>query len=155
VVLALALLGACGDDGGTEVLECTGTCSCVEETRTCSCTGGSDCVVAGARDVTLICEGNAVCDLECDELCAVECPGTAGCTALIGPDSSAVCNGTGSCDYTCEGDCTVDCPGSSQCIVRCGAPDAGPAGTCTVTSCRDVVDCGGGIQACRTACPAP
>ena len=147
----LLLLGVAGCTGDTaDVLECEGTCSCDQDARTCSCEGGTDCEVAGASDVTLTCDGNARCALSCEELCRVECPGTAGCEAVMGPDSEAVCNGTGSCDYTCEGDCTVDCPGASSCVVRCAE-----GASCAITSCGPMVtDCGDGVQACRTACPA-
>lgn len=147
---AIVLSPSCGDDDPVEVLECTGTCSCEEETRSCSCQGGSECVVGAASDVTLVCEGNASCDLECGVRCHVECPGTAGCAAAMGDDSTAICNGTGTCEYTCGGDCQIDCPGASACIVRCAE-----GATCEVTSCLgpSLVDCGDGVLACRTDCP--
>lgn len=151
---ALMFASGCGDDGGgAEVLECEGSCGCDEDTRTCSCMGGSMCTVESADDITLVCEGNARCDLVCDDRCLVECPGTAGCDAEMGDDSEAVCNGTGDCDYTCFGDCTVDCPGTSACTVRC-PPDA----TCNITSCGGgmLTECEGqNAQACRTDCPPP
>ena len=82
--LSLALLASCGGDD-TEVLECTGTCTCDEDTRECSCEGGSDCAVEGADGVTFPCDGNARCDLSCGEDCVIECPGTSGCTATCKP----------------------------------------------------------------------
>jgi hypothetical protein len=153
VIAAVVMSGCGGDDGQPTILDCTGTCSCDADTRTCSCSGGTDCTITGAGEggVTLVCEGNAECNLACGVGCHVQCPGTAGCVADMGDDSDAVCNGTGHCDYTCRGDCAADCPGSSECIVRCAA-----GSTCTVTSCAgaSLVDCGNGVQACRTPCPA-
>ncbi len=132
-----------------EVLECTGSCVCDEETRTCTCEGGTDCVLQGdAAGVTFSCDGNATCSLSCGTECHVECPGTAGCEASLGDDSTAVCNGTGNCFYECRGDCVVDCPGASRCTVDCAA-----GATCEITSCPQVNDCGDGVQACRTTCP--
>lgn len=131
------------------VLECTGTCTCDQETRTCTCSGGTDCALAGEESsVTFECDGNATCDLTCGTDCHVVCPGTAGCTATMGDGSTAVCNGTGDCHYTCVGDCSVDCPGASSCTLTC------PMGaTCEITSCPQMVDCGDGVLACRNACP--
>lgn len=148
-VFVLAVAG-CGDDSGhADVLECEGTCSCDNDTRTCTCSGGTLCVVEGESDINLICEGNAQCDLQCEEDCHVECPGISGCTADMGDDSSAVCNGSGQCEYTCNGDCTADCPGSSECIVYCLS-----GFVCEITSCeQDFQDCGNGVLACRTNCP--
>ncbi len=131
-----------------EVLECTGSCECDPDTRTCSCLGGTECVVEGADDVTLICEGNARCELECGNRCHVECPGTAGCSAEMGFDSTAICNGTGDCEYYCLGDCEVDCPGTSACFVYC-PEDA----FCEITSCPQVEECEDGGLACRRDCP--
>jgi hypothetical protein len=149
LLVSAAILVGCDDDSVADVLECVGNCTCIQDTRTCACGGDTACEVVGESDITLVCEGNARCDLACEELCRVECPGTAGCVAEMGDDSEAVCNGTGDCDYTCNGDCTVDCPGTSRCIVRCAA-----GYECDVTSCgAGPTDCGEGISACRTACP--
>lgn len=142
---------ACGDDDGVEVLECTGTCTCDEATRTCSCQGSdSACVIGAARDVTLACEGNAACDLECGVGCTVDCRGTAGCTAEVGDRGHAVCGGTALCDVTCHGSCTADCSGSSQCLLRCAE-----GATCDFEGCPMATDCGGGVFACRGDCPPP
>ena len=157
-ILSLVLLGSvgavlvtCNDDGGNvEVLECIGTCTCDQDTRTCSCAGGTTCTIEGAENVTLVCEGNASCDLACGVGCHVICPGTTGCTAEIGDDGTAECQGTAECDYTCLGDCQVTCSGSPQCIVRCADGYA-----CTILACDgQITECGDGIQACRTTCPA-
>lgn len=142
----------CSDNSNehADVLECEGSCECDSETRTCSCLGGSECIVEGEDDITLICEGNARCELECGTACHVECPGTAGCVAAMGDDSTAVCNGTGDCEYYCDGDCVVDCPGSSSCFVTC------PEGSiCEFTSCPEmqIQECEGGGLACRRDCP--
>jgi hypothetical protein len=145
--LALITLPACGGSS-VEVLECEGTCTCEQETRTCSCAGGTDCVVEGADDITLTCDGNARCDLWCGAGCVVECPGTSGCEASMGHDSAAVCNGTGNCDYECRGDCSVDCPGTSRCSVTCA-----DGHDCEITSCSSVEDCGDGVLVCRGSCP--
>ncbi|HEV8325422.1 MAG TPA: hypothetical protein VG389_27685 [Myxococcota bacterium] len=72
--------------------------------------------------------------------------------ATVGDGGSGVCDGTGTCDYTCDGDCSVDCSGASACIVRCAA-----GATCTLNGCDApamIVDCGGGVEVCRTARPA-
>jgi hypothetical protein len=145
-MLVLAL-GACGGGNDVDILECTGQCTCDQETDTCSCLGGTDCTVESSGAVTLICEGNARCDLTCGDGCRVECPGTAGCTASMGANSTGQCNGTASCDFSCAGDCSVDCPGTSQCTLAC------PEGAdCAITSCPMVTSCGGGVLACRTGC---
>lgn len=145
---AVASTASCGSDD-VDILECTGECECDQSTSTCSCLGGTDCTVEGGVNVTLICEGNARCDLECGAGCQVECPGTAGCAATMGDDSTGICNGSGTCDYTCLGDCTVDCPGVSSCTVQCAE-----GATCDITSCTQQEDCGGGLLACRSACPS-
>jgi hypothetical protein len=145
----LTLSGCKKDDGEIDILECEGECSCDPDTRTCWCHGGTECVVEGESDITLVCEGNADCDISCEERCHVECPGGSHCVVELGNDSTAICNGTGSCDILCHGDCSVDCPGAEQCIVRCGADY-----TCTMTSCEGgLTDCGDGVQACRWTCP--
>lgn len=146
--LGLVALPTCGDDDEVAVLECTGTCSCDEETRTCSCQG-SACVIGAYRDVTLACEGNTACDLQCGDSCTVDCRGTAGCTADVGDDGHAICGGTALCDITCGGSCSADCTGSSQCILRCAEGE-----TCAFEGCPMAVDCGGGVVACRGDCPA-
>lgn len=152
-VLLLALSTAlvfsnCGDDE-VKVIECEGSCTCDQDTRTCACQGGTECVVEGYDDVTLVCEGNARCELSCGDRCHVECPGTAGCNAEMGDDSSAVCNGTGDCEYTCSGDCEVNCPGVSRCVLRC-PEDA----ECQITDCPAITlqECGNGVLVCRSTC---
>jgi hypothetical protein len=119
--LTLGVFVGCSDPNPEpEILECSGACECDAETNTCSCLGGTDCVIEGdVPGMTLLCEGNARCDLECGDECHVECPGTGGCDALMGANSTGVCNGTGSCTFLCVGDCSVDCPGSSSCVVSC------------------------------------
>jgi hypothetical protein len=149
LALTLGVFAGCKDPDA-DVLECVGECECIPEENTCSCLGGTDCAIAGDEPgLTLICEGNARCEMSCGAECNVECPGTAGCDATMGPDSTGVCNGTGSCAFVCEGNCTVDCPGVSSCTVSCPT-DA----SCEITSCgQGAEDCGDGVLACRTACP--
>ena len=148
--LCVALWASCGDDDGIAVLECEGSCSCDQDSRTCTCQGGTLCEVAGEDDITLICEGNAGCDLDCEARCHVECPGTSDCVATMGDDSTAVCNGSGTCEYFCEGDCSVDCPGSAQCTVHCN-----PGSACDITSCQggSLVECDSDMLTCRQTCP--
>jgi hypothetical protein len=128
-----------------------GESASVRDTNTCSCLGGTECTVSGGDGaVTLVCEGNARCDLECGDDCTVECPGTSGCVATMGDDSTASCAGTAECDYVCKGDCSADCPGTSRCTVTCA-----PGFDCdmVITSCGGMVtECADGL-ACRTACP--
>lgn len=150
LVIAGALLGACGGSDDVDILECTGECTCDPDIDTCSCLGGTECTVEASGEVTLVCEGNARCDLACGDGCHVECPGTSGCSAEMGDGSTGVCNGTGTCDFVCTGDCSVDCTGVSQCSLQCD-PDA----VCEITSCgAQLEDCGDGLLVCRTACPA-
>lgn len=147
----IMLLVMCNDDGDgdADILECIGSCTCDDDTRTCTCHGGTQCTIEGEEDITLVCDGNASCDLACGDRCHVICPGTTGCTAEMGDDSTAECQGNAECDYTCLGDCEVQCSGTPQCIVRCA-----DGATCTITECdSQLTDCGGGIQACRTNCP--
>lgn len=145
---SVAVAGCSGDD--IDVLECSGECSCDQETNTCACLGGTDCVIEGGDGaVTLVCEGNARCELECGVDCQVECPGTSGCAATMGDDSTGICNGTGDCDFMCDGDCSVDCPGASSCTVACAE-----GAVCEITSCPDAIECDDGLTiACRAACP--
>lgn len=152
LALTLGLFIGCADESpDAEILACSGECECVPEENTCSCLGGTDCIIEGeTTGINLICEGNARCALECGAECNVECPGTSGCDASMGPDSTGICNGTGNCAFTCAGDCSVDCPGTSSCTLACPV-DA----SCEITSCgQGPEDCGDGVLACRTACPA-
>jgi hypothetical protein len=148
--LAIGTFLGCKSDPTPVVLECSGECECIPEQNTCKCLGGTDCIIEGGEPgMTLICDGNARCSLECGAECHVECPGTSGCDAAMGPDSTAICDGTGNCDFLCEGDCSVDCPGASSCTVTCPV-DA----ICEITSCdMGLQTCGDGVLACRTACP--
>lgn len=127
----LASLGiwfaACGDKG-VEILECSGECSCDEDTRTCSCAGGTTCAIEGAEDITFECNGNAACDLTCGVDCHVICPGTTGCTVALGDGGTAECQGTARCIYNCAGDCEITCSGASTCTVNC-ADDCTQDGT--------------------------
>lgn len=148
-LLAFVVVTSCDGSDDIDVLECSGECACDEETNTCSCLGGTDCVVESSGAVTLVCEGNARCELACGADCNVDCPGTSGCDATIGDGSTGTCAGTASCNYTCEGECTIDCPGASRCTLGCPTDAA-----CEITSCPTVTDCGDGVLACRTACPA-
>lgn len=125
-LMAVVISGCSGSE--VEVLECSGECTCEEETRSCSCAGGTTCAIDGADDITFYCDGNAACDLTCGYGCHVVCPGTTGCTTTLGPDSSAECKGTASCTYYCEGDCDVECSGASSCTVEC-ADDCEQDGT--------------------------
>jgi hypothetical protein len=148
--VAASVVG-CGDDedeGNVRVLECSGTCSCNDETRTCSCSGGTECELSGEGNVTFTCDGNAACDLHCDEDCNIVCPGTTGCTAESGPGASFECQGNASCEFTCQADCTVLCAGAAQCLVTCTDED-----TCNLDDCRDATPCGEGVFACGRACP--
>ena len=148
--LALFLFMCNNDGDDVEVLECVGSCTCDDDTRTCTCQGGTECTIEGEEDITLVCDGNASCDLACGNRCHVICPGTTGCTAEMGDDSIAECQGNAECDYTCLGDCEVQCSGTPQCIVRCAE-----GATCTIVDCdSQLTDCGDGIQVCRTNCPA-
>lgn len=148
IALSILLCAACGGDD-VDVLECTGECTCDEETNTCSCLGGTDCVVEADGAVTLVCEGNARCDLECGDNCTVDCPGTSGCAAGMGANSTGTCAGNAACDYTCAGDCSIDCPGAARCTLVC------PEGAeCEITSCPMVTSCPNGVLACRASCPA-
>lgn len=118
LLAALSIAVACGDDD-IEVLECTGSCSCDQETRTCSCSGGTTCTIEGAKDITFKCDGNAACNLACGENCHVICPGTTGCTVTLGNNSTAECQGNAVCNYDCEGNCEAECGGASTCNVTC------------------------------------
>jgi hypothetical protein len=155
---ALACAAACDDDPseGGQVQECRpeGACTCeagVERATRCTCEGGSSCTVLG-NDIEFACEGNAACGLDCGTDCLVSCPGTTSCTVVVGDDAVVVCPGTATCDVTCRADCAVEMSGASRAVVRCEA-EAGGA-VCTLTSCA-IEDCGGGVYACRTSCPAP
>jgi hypothetical protein len=136
------------DDDGVAVLECSGTCSCNDDTRTCSCAGGTECTLAGEGNVTFTCDGNASCDLVCGDDCNIVCPGTTGCTAESGAGAEFECQGNASCDFTCQADCVVDCQGAAQCLVRCE-----DEATCNLDACRGATPCGDGVFACGRACP--
>lgn len=152
IAIGLVLGGgviACGDDDGdVEILACSGTCMCDDDTRTCSCAGGTDCVLDGEGDVTFTCDGNASCGLSCGEGCDIVCPGTTGCVAESGAAATFVCQGTAECDFTCLDDCTVSCGGSTRCLVHCADED-----TCDLSDCRGAVSCGDQTFACGRACP--
>ena len=113
-----AVTTGCGSDE-PDVLECDGDCGCDEETRTCNCSGGTDCVIEGAEDLTFECDGNADCDLTCGTDCHVICPGTTTCTATLTGYASAECQGTGTCEYYCDTDCDIDCGSNTDCTVNC------------------------------------
>ena len=148
-LLSLAFV-ACGDDDDDDVavLQCSGTCSCNNDTRTCSCSGGTNCVLEGEGNVTFICDGNASCGLGCGDDCNIVCPGTTGCTAESGARARFECQGNAACEFTCHADCSVQCGGTAQCLVSCADPN-----TCDLSNCRSSMDCGGGVFACGRACP--
>jgi hypothetical protein len=149
LLVVLPLFVACGDDEGeVAILECTGTCTCDNDTRTCSCAGGTDCVLEGEGQVTFTCDGNASCGLSCGDDCNVVCPGTTGCNAESGARARFECQGTAACEFRCHADCAVFCGGTSQCLVTCDDVNA-----CDLSACRNSTDCGGGIFACGRECP--
>jgi hypothetical protein len=150
---SFATLGVagCGDDDDDDdvaVLECSGMCSCNEDTRTCSCAGGTECTLAGEGNVTFTCDGNASCDLLCGDDCNIVCPGTTGCAAESGAGAEFECQGTALCEFTCQADCVVNCTGAAQCLVTCE-----DEASCNLDNCRASTPCGDGVFACGRACP--
>jgi len=143
----------CGDDATIERCEPASACSCTagtdRETR-CTCAGGSSCSVAGGG-IEFDCQGNAACELTCGDDCLITCPGTTSCGVVAGDGSVVRCPGTASCDVTCEGDCDVTIEGAADAVVRCEAEDIGAV--CELSGCS-FDDCGDGVYACGTACPA-
>jgi hypothetical protein len=131
LTLSVFAFTSCGeDDDGVDdvdVLECSGQCSCDQETQTCSCSGGTTCALEGGSNVTFTCDGNAACELSC-EGCDVICPGTTGCTVTLGNGGTAECQGNAICDYECTGNCDIQCGGASQCSTTCSGDGCEPAG---------------------------
>jgi hypothetical protein len=147
-LFGLGLGCANDDDGETDILECTGTCSCNPDTNTCSCSGGTDCTIDGGEGVTVQCEGNARCAIDCEQTCNVECGGTSGCDAVLADGSTGTCFGTGYCAFTCEGSCEVSCSGSASCTLAC--PEDGD---CAINDCPSAQTCPDGTLACQATCP--
>lgn len=155
ILLGAALLVHCGDESNATIEQCEpeGACSCspgTERPVRCSCVGGSACTVSGGG-IEFSCDGNADCDLTCGENCLVECPGTTSCMVTAGNATEVRCPGTASCDITCEASCAVEIRGAADGVVRCEAESSGAV--CAITGCTPE-ECGDGVYACGTACPA-
>lgn len=157
VLGSLAFVGGCGDDDGTgaAVVECMpeGACMCGpgnERPIACSCAGGSSCVLDG-NEIEFQCQGNAGCGMSCGTDCLVTCPGTTQCTVEVGDRGIVSCPGTATCDIVCHGDCTVQMAGAARSTIRCEHEADGAE--CVIEGCQPT-DCGDGVWACGTACPA-
>jgi hypothetical protein len=145
-----ALLWSCAD-GEVVACEPEGACDCREgEDRptACTCQGGSTCRI-DADHIEFDCEGNAGCELACGNDCLITCPGTTRCEVHVGDGAEISCPGTATCNVVCAGDCAVQVTGAARATVTCEAEGA----ECEIRGCPATTDCGGGVFACKTACP--
>jgi len=124
-------------DGGadTSVAADTGAPGCVKTPPCAAPTSGCD----GGRCVYR-CTG---CECNCT---AYDCPKSDGITRC-----DTVCDEGSSCEIRCLGtiNCAGTCATGASCVFRCQG-----TGSCNLTCAGGaLLDCGGGVFACRQACP--